>query len=450
MSDIDDKTKVRVKVWIGGTLGAALIIAALIWGPWLVEGHHLRDKKGDLVSSAGIIITGLRTAFIAIVAGVIAAAGLLYTHKSHEQTVKKDREQAGLTREGQVTGRYVEAVKLLASDKLHERLGGIYALERIMTDSDRDHRTIVEVLSAFTRTKLQEEENWRKEAEAQGRQARDGTKLRVLGEDVKAALTVLTRRRSEQRQVITTEISGAQLSLHDLGEVEWQWMNLSRAHLKAAHLSEADLEGANLEAADLEEAVLTKACLRGASLQKANLRRAKLVRADLTHADLDGSLLQESEMERVNLNGARLESADLEGARLRSARLEQARMSKARLRRASLYGANLQAAVLKKADLSGANLQGANLKGALLDDANLEHANLDRADLGSAQGLEAHNLVKARIYRSTVLPTNLAGHPLVQDRIEDCEAEDEAREEAAIRAALEYEELEPPIAGEGV
>jgi hypothetical protein len=57
-SDSDDKTKIPVKVWIGRTLGAALFLAALIWGPWLVDGHHLREKEGEFVSSAGIIITG--------------------------------------------------------------------------------------------------------------------------------------------------------------------------------------------------------------------------------------------------------------------------------------------------------------------------------------------------------------------------------------------------------
>ncbi|HXT93389.1 MAG TPA: hypothetical protein VN714_29505 [Trebonia sp.] len=39
----------------------------------------------------------------------------------------------------------------LGSDRLDVRLGAIYALERIMIDSERDHPTIVEVLAAFVR-----------------------------------------------------------------------------------------------------------------------------------------------------------------------------------------------------------------------------------------------------------------------------------------------------------
>jgi hypothetical protein len=50
-----------------------------------------------------------------------------------------------------VTDRYIKAIGLLASEKPDERLGGIYALERLMADSPRDQPTIVEVLAAFVR-----------------------------------------------------------------------------------------------------------------------------------------------------------------------------------------------------------------------------------------------------------------------------------------------------------
>ncbi|SFG27456.1 hypothetical protein [Streptomyces mirabilis] len=209
--------------WACGIVGAGAFIAALIWGPWWIEGRHLRDKHGNLVSSAGIIVTGFRTMLIAIVAGIFTALGLWYTHQNHQHTVEKDRIQADLTREDQVTGRYVEAVKLLASEKLHERLGGIYALERILKDSDRDHPTIVEVLSAFTRTKLREAEDERGRNGADDGETHEANELRAPSEDVKAALTVLARRDPEQRQAVPTQISGAQLSLHDLrGHLIWR------------------------------------------------------------------------------------------------------------------------------------------------------------------------------------------------------------------------------------
>jgi hypothetical protein len=50
-----------------------------------------------------------------------------------------------------VTERYTRAIEQLGSDKIDIRLGGIYSLERIATDSTRDHPTIMEVLTAFIR-----------------------------------------------------------------------------------------------------------------------------------------------------------------------------------------------------------------------------------------------------------------------------------------------------------
>src|SRR5690349_20194183 len=46
---------------------------------------------------------------------------------------------------------YSKAVSQLASDKLEERLGGIYTLENISKESPDDYRTVMETLSAFVR-----------------------------------------------------------------------------------------------------------------------------------------------------------------------------------------------------------------------------------------------------------------------------------------------------------
>ena len=56
-----------------------------------------------------------------------------------------------LTEQGQVTDRYTRAVEQIGSDKLDVRIGGIYALERVARDSNRDHPSVMEVLTAFVR-----------------------------------------------------------------------------------------------------------------------------------------------------------------------------------------------------------------------------------------------------------------------------------------------------------
>ena len=69
-----------------------------------------------------------------------AGVGLAYTARTYR-----------LSREGHLTDRYTKAVEQLGSDKIEVRLGGIYALERLMRDSSTDQPTIVEVLAAYIR-----------------------------------------------------------------------------------------------------------------------------------------------------------------------------------------------------------------------------------------------------------------------------------------------------------
>ncbi|MGH4028500.1 pentapeptide repeat-containing protein [Actinomycetota bacterium Odt1-20B] len=283
----------RKLMWAGGAAAAVLFVSALIWGPWIIEGHHLRDKQGELTSSAGIIVTGFRTMLVAIAAGAIAGVGLWYTHKSHRQTEKlfehtreKDREQAELTREGQVTERYVEAIKLLGSANLTERLGGIYALGRIMRDSEKDRATCIEVLCAFVRT----EKPWRD---------RHGSE--EASEDVKAAMAVLLERPAPDDEPYLNlrgaNLAGVQMMLGAIYQAD-----LSRANLAGVDFYHADLEEANLEEANLSEVNLIETNLAHVSLARANLTDAYMVDLDLSGVNLTGA----------NLDGANLAGANLE------------------------------------------------------------------------------------------------------------------------------------------
>jgi len=61
-------------------------------------------------------------------AGVLAFGALVYTALNFR-----------LSREGHVTDWYTKAIEQLGSEHLDVRLGAIYALERIIIDSPRDH-----------------------------------------------------------------------------------------------------------------------------------------------------------------------------------------------------------------------------------------------------------------------------------------------------------------------
>ncbi|MEU3665522.1 pentapeptide repeat-containing protein [Streptomyces virginiae] len=267
--------KARIWKFVWPLLLCLVVIgyALLLWkGPWWFDGPHLR--KRDLQPADGVVITGFRTMVVALGVGATAIIGLVYTHRSHQHaldqfrhTREKDRETSDLTREGQVTGRYVEAIKLLAtqdeekdgrtSSKLMERLGAIYALERIMHDSSKDHDTVVQVLSAFVR----------QSAPIPDPDLATMEPPPSVPDDVQAALTVLGRRPKRR---------------------ESQQIDLSFTALWRADLSRSDFSHANFYGAEMQYVDLTRTVLQGAQLGGANLEQARLIDTDLRLAVLVG------------------------------------------------------------------------------------------------------------------------------------------------------------------
>jgi hypothetical protein len=83
------------------------------------------------------IITTTLVGFLSVLAVVL---GVFVTNAAN-------RAQQRLTEQGQVTERFGSDIDLLGSNELDVRVGGIYALERLMHDSPADEAKIVEVLS---------------------------------------------------------------------------------------------------------------------------------------------------------------------------------------------------------------------------------------------------------------------------------------------------------------
>ncbi|MEU3855053.1 pentapeptide repeat-containing protein [Streptomyces sp. NPDC029554] len=294
-----------------------------------------------------------------LIAALVGVAGLWYSNNQVRDQLKISRQELGVTREGQITDRYTKAVENLGDDAMDVRLGGVYALQRIMEDSRRDHPTVANVLATFIRTHT--------------------AKPRKQGEDVPAdvhaALTVLIYRDSARDDYFNLDLRETQLSGIELRR--------RAPNGDAPELSEANLAGANLF-----NAALSGVNLRGANLSQASLHKATLVGVNLRHsrlfgADLRGAFLSRADLRHANLYGANLRDTRAFGADLRGAIL-----SRADLRRADLIGADLTGADLTDADLTGADLTDADLTDADLTGADLTEADLTGADLTEAVGVD--------------------------------------------------------------
>ena len=239
-------------------------------------------------------------------AGAIAWAAL----RQAKTATLRHAEQTRADRERRITESFAVAGEQLGSDKLETRLVGIYTLERISQESDREYWPIMETLTAFVR----ERAPWpQRQAVAQsgrlpgssaGEPANEAEPASVKARpktDIQAILTVLGRRDEKARERDQAAGRSLDLAATDLQGADLRLAYLEGADLRLAYLEGADLREAYLEGADLREAHLDGADLRGASLDGADLREAHLEGANLRLASLDGADLREAHLEGAGL-----------------------------------------------------------------------------------------------------------------------------------------------------
>jgi uncharacterized protein YjbI with pentapeptide repeats len=280
--------------------------------------------------------------------GLAAVAALIFTALS----VRASSLQLQIAEQGQITDRYNAAVTNLGSSTVDVRLGGVYALQRIMQDSPRDQPTVIAVLCAFARDQA----------------AKINTKLAPsspvpssaldrLPTDIQAALTVVGTRDVTYDGATVVDISDAKLPHAVLAGA-----NLSSALLMGADLSGSDLTNAKVEGTDLANANLTNTVLFGADLKFTVLAHANLSGAafapntNLANAELIGADISHTELDHVNFSKVDFSGANLSGANLSGADLSDANLSGADLSDADLSGANFSGAHLSGVNLSGANV----------------------------------------------------------------------------------------------
>jgi uncharacterized protein YjbI with pentapeptide repeats len=347
--------------------------------------------------------------FVTALPGLAAVIALIFTWLSINATTNATNRQLQVAEQGQVTDRYNAAITNLGSPSVDVRLGGIYALQRIMQDSPRDQPTVIAVLCAFVR----DHANAAVVKSARPSASPDTSSVPSLPPtDIQAALTVVgTRNTALDGSTTVVDFSRADLSGATLSGA-----HLTNANLFGAHLDRADLTGAHLDRADLSSADLTGADLSCADLITAHLLSADLSGAQLFSTDLSGADFLGADLSGADFHGADLTGADLTTANLDTVDLIDADLDRADFNSATVIGADLTHATLREANLSpailtNANLTGANLTGATIDGTDLTYADLTGADLAHAT-LKDANLTDATLKDATLTGADLSGADL--------------------------------------
>ncbi|MCF3136831.1 MULTISPECIES: pentapeptide repeat-containing protein [Streptomyces] len=356
-----------------------------------------------------------------------ALVALLFTWMSVDQS----RTELRIAEQGQITNRFTAAINNLGSNSEDVRLGGIYALQRIMLDSARDQPTIVTVLTAYARRHAPvPASGFAKEQQEEIGQSLESPVKPAA--DVQAVLSVMADRSADHGERTSldlrhTDLRGAEV--FGRGETlkrsaafraaDFNGADLRRSMFDGVDLRNAGFYQSNLAAARFDYVDLSDASMEGVDLTRTTIWHANLTRADLNYAKLHEAQLDSA----VNLTKATLVTADLTGAYLDDANLRNAALIGANLRGASLTHANLHGARLSnvdqealadefgwyidkngnlaKADLTGADLTNADLRGVDLTEATLVDADLRGAKLAGVK------LARAKLDGVRGLPPSL-------------------------------------------
>lgn len=224
----------------------------------------------------------------AILAFATALAALVAAFTS-VQNLEITRNQNKTASDSAISERFAKATEQLASDKLNSRVAAVYLLERLASDSPKDARSIVEVLSAFARDQgsIQKCEPTIS--------PKGGLRIEAPA-DIEAVLTTLGRM---SRGDDIVDLSGACFPGVDLRD---------------ADLSKIDFSGASFVHSSFVNVDMSSSVFRHASFMGSNFDRANLSNATLESAELFTAKFNATTVTGAHLNGSNLTGADLTGA----------------------------------------------------------------------------------------------------------------------------------------
>jgi uncharacterized protein YjbI with pentapeptide repeats len=186
-----------------------------------------------------------------------------------------------------------------------------------------------------------------------------------------AEVSAAQRERVKNAVHAGTSLAGWDLTGIDLSLLELGGVNFEGAFLEAADLSLSTLDGANFK-----NAVLAHANLRDASATSADFTGANLGGADLEGASLMGSRLATAILSGTSFAGADLRGALLDESKFEGCRVERANFAGASLRKTFFHGVSFSEVVFGGADLEWITFIECNLSGVDLSECRLDNGTL--------------------------------------------------------------------------
>jgi hypothetical protein len=225
-----ERSRNQILMFAVGIVLLGLVLGLIL--DWYIDPQTSTQKK-DLVQALGLITAGVAGAIVIFITWRgqernqrntqeqfrLSRQSQEENQKSTQAQLENAQEELRLTRQGQMTERFTQAIEQLGSDKLEIKLGGIYSLERTAHEEKNYHWPVMEVLTSYVR---------RHAARNPDKESRENAA--TPEPDIQDCLDVIGRRSAYHRID---------------KNVEYGTIELNNTDLQGATLQEAALQGAS-------------------------------------------------------------------------------------------------------------------------------------------------------------------------------------------------------------
>ena len=276
---------------------ALVAILTIVWIP----EHQVRHWPASLDWKERLAHANeLRRTMIQFWGGLVVLVGLYSGWRrlvATDDANQLQRERLQSDRDGQITERFTKTVEQLAHVQMEVRIGAIYILERLASESPRDSWAIVQILSGYVRG--------------------NAAVPKPPSPDVQAALTALGRRPWREAESASQRIdfSGAFLARYDLSNAKFRRLMAVNTVFSGCTLVGVDFTGAKLTGAKFDFVAAYKGVF-----DSANAIKSTWDAADLRYVQMIGTNLRSASMKAANFTGANLTAARLDHTDLTDAR----------------------------------------------------------------------------------------------------------------------------------
>ncbi len=269
--------------------------------------------------------------FLLAFAGAFGAPFLVWRSWVAHKQANAATEQARVALENHVTGIFSKSVELMGLEReskslskdgvtvttsvpnTEARLGALYSLARLLEESEKDRRAILETLCAYIRENSRFEIPDDKDEASRFRNG-DLPPTTARRADVQVALAIVGRRSNRVRE--RTAAEGWRLDLRNSNLIAYDFSGLN---YDKTDFGNSFLNGANLSGASFDNCIFSHTFFRGANMAFTSFRHSIIDNCDFNNAKLKCTNFGFATLVSTDLRRADVESFDIKGANLEQA-----------------------------------------------------------------------------------------------------------------------------------